>query len=129
MTGQGSGQEEILVADRSNNRLQYFDLAGNHLRFVGDVDLPCHFDIFHDGTLLVPDLGARITLLDADNKLIAHLGVGSDDYRERRLLSREHFLPGQFVCPHGACFDHEGNIFVVEWVEIGRVTFLKKVRA
>ncbi len=124
-----SGQEEILVADRSNNRLQYFDLAGNHLRFVGDVDLPCHFDIFHDGTLLVPDLGARITLLDADNKLIAHLGVGSDDYRERRLLSREHFLPGQFVCPHGACFDHEGNIFVVEWVEIGRVTFLKKVRA
>ena len=42
-------------------------------------------------------------------------------------MSREHFPPGRFVCPHGACFDSEGNIFVVEWVEIGRVTFLKKV--
>ena len=34
------------------------------------------------------------------------------------------FLPGQFVCPHGACFDAEGNIYVVEWVEVGRVTKL-----
>ncbi len=29
--------------------------------------------------------------------------------------------------PHGANFDREGNIFVVEWVEIGRVTKLRKV--
>jgi hypothetical protein len=34
---------------------------------------------------------------------------------------------GKFVHPHDACFDHEGNIFVVEWVSTGRVTFLKKV--
>ena len=37
------------------------------------------------------------------------------------------FIPGQFICPHGACFDHAGNIFVVEWVEVGRVTKLRKV--
>ena len=36
-------------------------------------------------------------------------------------------LPGKFVAPHGACFDHEGNIFVVEWVEVGRVTKLRHV--
>ena len=36
-------------------------------------------------------------------------------------------MPGQFVNPHGANFDHEGNIFVAEWVEIGRVTKLRKV--
>jgi len=36
-------------------------------------------------------------------------------------------VPGKFVCPHGACFDHAGNIFVVEWVEVGRVTKLRKV--
>jgi hypothetical protein len=24
-------------------------------------------------------------------------------------------------------FDHDGNIFVVEWVEVGRVTKLKRV--
>src|SRR5690606_14398231 len=51
-----SGQEEVLVAARKNHRLQYFDLEGKHLRFVDQVDLPCHFDVFRDGTLLVPDL-------------------------------------------------------------------------
>ena len=29
--------------------------------------------------------------------------------------------------PHDACFDKDGNIFVVEWVQTGRVTLLKKV--
>jgi hypothetical protein len=42
-------------------------------------------------------------------------------------MSRDHFTPGKFVCPHGACFDHDGNIFVVEWVEVGRVTKLRRV--
>ena len=121
------GAEEILVADRSNHRLQYFDLEGNHLRFAGGVDLPCHFDIHPDGTLLVPDLAARVTLLDSDNNLIGHLGSGPSDYGERRLLDRSHFPAGQFICPHGACFDAAGNIFVVEWVEVGRVTCLKRV--
>ena len=123
-----SGVEEVLVADRSNNRLQYFDLDGNHLRFVVGVDLPCHFDIDRDGTLLVPDLAARVSLFDSSNNLMGHLGTGPSDYRERRLLDRSHFPDGQFVCPHGACFDREGNIFVVEWVEIGRITLLKRIR-
>ena len=122
-----SGAEEVLVADRSNNRLQYFDLEGNHLRFVSGVDLPCHFDLAPDGTLLVPDLAARVTLMDRENKVLVHLGQGLPDYRERRLLSRDQFVPGKFVCPHGACFDADGNIFVAEWVEIGRLTFLKRM--
>ncbi|HUD54482.1 MAG TPA: hypothetical protein VMR02_04600 [Terracidiphilus sp.] len=36
-----------------------------------------------------------------------------------RKLTRENFKPGKFVCPHGACFDRAGNVFVVEWVEVG----------
>ena len=40
---------------------------------------------------------------------------------------RAQFPAGKFVAPHGACFDHEGNIFVVEWVEIGRVTKLRRL--
>ena len=118
----------MLVADRSNHRLQYFDLAGTHLRFAGEFDLPSHFDIDRDGTLLVPDLAAPVSLFNEANELIGHLGVGLEDYRQRRLRAREHFPDGKFVCPHGACFDHDGNIFVVEWVEIGRGTFLKRVR-
>jgi hypothetical protein len=42
---------------------------------------------------------------------------------------RSQFEPGKFITPHGAWFDHAGNIFVGEWVEIGRVTKLRKVSA
>ncbi len=116
----------LLVADRTNNRLQYFTLDGKHLKFVTGVNLPCHF---HErkGVMVIPDLAARVTLIDRNNQVIAHLGEGESDWRQRRTKSREDFLPGKFICPHGACFDHEGNIFVVEWVEIGRVTKLRKV--
>lgn len=120
-------QPLLLVADRTNNRLQYFTLDGRHHSFVtGAMNLPCHFDQ-QKGALLIPDLGARITLLDKENRLIAHLGEGGEDWRDRRKLARDQFLPGKFICPHGACFDRAGNIFVVEWVEVGRVTKLRKV--
>ena len=51
----------------------------------------------------------------------------AQSWMELRKQSRDHFIPGKFVCPHGACFDHAGNIFVVEWVEVGRVSKLRKV--
>ena len=35
--------------------------------------------------------------------------------------------PGKFVHPHDACFDKDGNIYVVEWVQTGRVTQLRKL--
>src|SRR3984893_10829168 len=90
--------------------------------------MPCHFSFFKNGDVVVPDLGARVTLLDRNNQVIEHLGDDSDTkWRETRTQARERFTPGKFVCPHGACFDHSGNIFVVEWVEVGRVTTLSRV--
>ena len=46
---------------------------------------------------------------------------------QRTTEDRSSFVPGQFVNPHSAIFDHTGNIFVGEWVEIGRVTKLRKL--
>jgi len=117
----------LLVADRTNNRLQRFTLDGKHLGFGDGVKLPCHF---HErkGVIVAPDLAARVTLLDRDNRVIAHLGEDpAGDWQELRRKERSEFRPGKFICPHGACFDHEGNIFVVEWVEVGRVTKLRRV--
>jgi hypothetical protein len=116
---------KLVVADRSNRRLQYFTLEGRHLGFVTDeLKSPCHFDIRGD-LLLVPDLDARVTLLDRDNKLVCHLG-DAENYALRD-KPRDQFVPGKFIAPHSAIFDHDGNIFVVEWVEVGRVTKLKKL--
>ncbi|MHB1425739.1 MAG: twin-arginine translocation signal domain-containing protein [Gemmataceae bacterium] len=121
----------LVVADRANARLQYFTLDGQHISFVNEVLFPAHFDIRGD-VLLVPDLHARVSLFDKDNKPIVHLGDDAD-WRKQVLdgfkvrAKPAEWLPGKFVHPHDACFDREGNIFVVEWVEIGRVTLLRHV--
>lgn len=122
----------LVVADRANFRLQYFSLDGKHQSFVKDVLFPAHFDIRGD-VLLVPDLHARVSLFDLGNQPIVHLG---DDPAWRKEVLADRFAvrmdpkrwqPGKFVHPHDACFDRDGNIFVVEWVDTGRVTFLKKL--
>jgi hypothetical protein len=119
------GEPLLVVADRANRRLQYFTLDGRHVAFFkDDVRSPCHFHT-RGGDMVVPDLDARVTLLDTNNKLITHLGDGGD--YKLRAQPRDKFIAGKFIAPHSAIFDHEGNIFVVEWVEVGRVTKLRKV--
>jgi len=128
-----AGREPTLVvADRANARLQYFTLDGKFLRIVEGVSFPAHFDIRRD-ELLVPDLHARVTILDKENQVITHLGydpewtkaVLADGFAMRKNPTR--WEAGRFVHPHDACYDRDGNIFVVEWVPTGRVTFLRRV--
>jgi len=121
-------EPNLIVADRSNKRLQRFTLDGKHIDFIENFPAPCHFGFYKNGDVVVPDLFAKVTVLDKENKVVAQLGDDSNSpYMETRKLTRDHFSPGKFVCPHGACFDHAGNIYVVEWVEVGRVTKLTKV--
>jgi hypothetical protein len=118
----------LMVADRTNKRVQRFTLDGKPIDSLYGTNAPCHFNIFKNGDVVLPDLFARVTLLDARNNIITHLGDDSQsNYRETRKLTRDHFQPGKFVCPHGACFDHAGNIYVVEWVEVGRVSRLQRM--
>lgn len=124
------GPPRVVVADRRNNRLQRFTLDGAHVDFVTGFRLPCHFDE-RNGLVVIPDLHGRVTLLDSDNQVAQHLGDSNAPgwNNPLRTRPRDAFIPGQFICPHGACFDRDGNIFVVEWVEVGRVTKLRKVSA
>ena len=122
------GRPLVVAADRRNNRLQQFTLDGTHVGFVPGFRLPCHFDE-HDGLVVVPDLHGRVTVLDRQNAVAAHLGDSGDPNWNHPLRRepRERFIPGRFICPHGACFDREGNIFVAEWVEVGRLTRLRRL--
>ena len=121
----------LIVADRANARLQYLTLEGKPVEVVGNVSFPAHFDI--QGTnLLIPDLHARVTIFDQNNDVVVHLGYDPkwteqvlEGFKMREEPQR--WENGKFVHPHDACFDAAGNIYVVEWVDTGRVTFLKKV--
>lgn len=121
----------LVVADRANARLQYFTLDGKHLSFNTEVSFPAHFDIRGE-VLLCPDLHARVTLFDKDNKVITHLGYDAEWTKKALAEFKMREQPatwenGRFVHPHDACFDKDGNIFVVEWVKTGRVTKLTKM--
>ncbi len=119
----------LVVADRTNERLQTFTLDGKHLGFVtGTLRRPCHFDQFKN-ELVVPDLHGRITILDRENRLITHLGDNVDVWKIKGWpnLPRETREAGKFISPHAACCDAKGNIYVVEWISDGRVTKLKRV--
>ena len=144
-------QPSLIVADRANARLQYLTLDGKHIGFLSQdkdgnpsmtsdvaalnspVSFPANFDIRGD-VLLVPDLHARVSLFDKNNKLITHLGndpewtktvLGDGKFPIR--VDRKLWPNGKFIHPHDACFDHAGNILVAEWVLTGRVSFLKHV--
>lgn len=115
----------LVVADRSNHRLQYFTLEGKHVKFVKEgMRMPCHLH-FKEGKMLVPDLTSVVTILGDDNQVLAHLCDG--DPSSLRGAPREQFVPGKFIHPHAASWVNGHDILVVEWVPIGRVTLLKKV--
>ena len=124
-------EASLVVADRANARLQYFTLEGKHIGFVNGLSFPADVDLQGD-VLLVPDLHARITLFDKENKVITHLG---DDppwtaevlkgFQVRK--DRKRWKAGKFIHPHDACFDAKGNIFVTEWVPSGRVSKLTRL--
>jgi hypothetical protein len=127
-------QPLLMVGERgANSRIQYFTLDGKPLNVVkSGVRWPSTFD-FRNGVMLMPDLKAVVSLFDANNKLITHLGDGrkldGKTYEGIRDKDESAFTSGQFIAPHGACFDLNGNILVAEWVEVGRVTRLRRVNA
>lgn len=124
----------VVVADRANKRLQWFTLEGKHLKTLEGFILPANIATRGD-VMLVPDLSARVTLLDRDDKVIAHLGEDpawrEQVTREKNALRRDEkgagWQAGKFLHPHDACFDAAGNIFVAEWVHTGRITKLRKL--
>ncbi len=123
------GIPKLVVADRANERLQWFDLDGTHVRTQEGFLFPADIDIRGD-IMLVPDLHARITLLGRNHEVLAQLGDDeawrSEVLANKMAMRREpkRWQPGRFVHPHDACFDAEGNIYVTEWVSTGRVTKL-----
>ena len=117
---------KLAVADRANHRIQYFDLDGKSMGFVTDgMRLPCHFNL-RGHEMLVPDLDSIVTILDEKNKVVVQLGDGAPS--NLRDHPRTDFIPGKFIHPHDAIFLRNGDILVAEWVPIGRITLLKKVK-
>jgi len=126
-------EPEIYIADRHNDRIQVFSMDLEFKRIVGGVRNPCCF-YQYDGHLYIPDLGARLTVLDASDKVVAHLGDGlslrnseKDAGKISSKMAPEH--PEAFFFPHALALDSKGDIYVVEWLANGRARKLKRTPA
>ncbi|WP_193215011.1 6-bladed beta-propeller [Luteolibacter marinus] len=122
------GEPRLLVCDRENRRLVHFDLEGNwigvhatHLR------RPCSVSILGDH-LAVAELEARVTILDKSGTPVAFLGDNPNrDQWAKFPIPLDQMHLGIFTSPHGLSFDKDGNLYVQDWNQSGRVTKLQKL--
>jgi DNA-binding beta-propeller fold protein YncE len=126
------GEGELYVADRANGRIQVYGLDGTFRRLVGAEELHSPTNLAVDGERLVVAefRAARLTVLDADDRLLDYLGVNAEvvgvegwpnELDERGVPRRTSRLrPGMFNSPHGVAADAGGNLYVTEWLIGGR---------
>jgi len=109
----------VYVADRENHRVQVFDGNGKYETQWNNLHRPCGLYCCRGKTptfvigelgpglavnLKAPNLGPRLSILDAKGKLIARLGGKEGPGLE----------PGKFIAPHGLALDSKGDIYVGE---------------
>ena len=110
----------VYVADRENHRVQVFDGNGKYETQWNNLHRPCGLCCCGGGktptfvigelgpgmpvNLKAPNLGPRLSIVDAKGKLIARLG-GKDGAG---------LEVGKFIAPHGIALDSKGDIYVGE---------------
>ncbi|MRI35125.1 hypothetical protein EOPP23_19345 [Endozoicomonas sp. OPT23] len=111
------GRDQLLIADRGNNRLQYTDGDGKTLSVVTDPAIvePCDFDIWKD-YVLIPDLTGHLVVMDENNKVISKINVS------------EVIGAAGFPHPHDAIFLPNGDIAVGTWFN-GSLTYWERLPA
>ena len=109
----------VYVADRENHRVQVFDGNGRYETQWVNMHRPCalyccrgkkpQFVIGELGPGMTvnrnhPNIGPRLSFVDAKGKLVARLGGENGPGLE----------PGKFIAPHGLAMDSRGDIYVGE---------------
>jgi len=119
---------ELYVADRGNRRIQVYDALGRFVRCFGEEFLsnPDCFAVDGD-RLIVPELLGRVTVLDASDRLVCHLGANEEACNSPSWPDKNPIIPGKFNSPHAAAADANGNIYVVEWRVGGRIIKLESL--
>ncbi len=105
-------EPEVYVADRVNDRAEVYSLDLQYKRTIPGLRKPCCF-YQHAGLMYVPELDKRVTILDPDDKVVAHLGDGAgvkDPSKEA----------DKFATPHALTLTSNGDLYVIEWLPFGR---------
>jgi hypothetical protein len=116
------GRPLLLICDRNNNRIEYWDLDGNFVKTIrSDLRMPAA--VYIRGNYAVfPELQGRATLLDKDGNIVAQLGDNPNEKQRANFgLPPDQWTVGICNSPHGAAIDKHGNIIVTEWSKYGHL--------
>ncbi len=121
-------RQRIVICDRAHHTLQYLSLDGEYIETLTGYGLPANADTWRD-LMVIPELHARVTILNAKNEVVARLGDDADRVKSGNNIrgDRSQWKDGRFVHPHDACFGAGGDIFVAEWVATGRITKMRRL--
>ncbi len=105
----------LLVADRSNKRLEYYTLTGQYQGTVeaNEITAPCNADIRGD-YVLVPNLNGPVVILDKDNQVISVIEIG-------KLLGAQGHKH-----PHDAIWLPNGDVVICTW-NPGRLSYWRRL--
>lgn len=117
----------VLVADRENDRIQFFSPDGEFLEQWTDVRRPCSVQTDADGLIYVVELSSRAGHVSYVNGVHEHpqpgrVSIFNPDGTLRTRWGKQGTAPGEFYAPHGLAVDADGNIFVSEvtWTLYGQ---------
>jgi hypothetical protein len=121
------GKNLLLVCDRENRRLQHLDLGGKFVAVVAtDLRRPCAIS-FHGDHVAIAELEGRVAILDGNNKLVSVLGDNPNKQQWAKFpVPPAEWTEGIFNAPHGISYDHQGNLYVMDWNQSGRITKMNK---
>ena len=112
----------LMICNRVNNRLEYWDLNGNFVRVIrNDLRWPSAVNIRGD-YVVVAELHGRVTVLDKDGNIAAQVGDNPNTKQRGNYgVPVADWTVGICNSPHGACMDKDGNLIISEWTPFGHL--------
>jgi DNA-binding beta-propeller fold protein YncE len=123
------GRPLLLVCNRNNNRVEYWDLDGNFVKVIQkDLRMPAAVHIRGDYAVF-PELQGRVTVLDKEGAIVAQVGDNPNEkQRANFALPQDQWKDGICNSPHGASIDKDGNLIVSEWSQFGHLHKFTRVK-
>ena len=116
------GKPLLLVCNRNNNRVEYWDLEGNFVKVIQkNLRMPAAVHIRGEYAVF-PELQGRVTVLDKEGSIAAQVGDNPNEkQRANYPLPPDQWKDGICNSPHGASIDADGNLIVSEWSQFGHL--------
>ena len=123
------GKPLLLVCNRNNNRVEYWDLDGNFVKVIQkDLRMPAAVHIRGDYAVF-PELQGRVTVLDKAGNIVAQVGDNPNEKQRANFgLPPDQWTEGICNSPHGASIDKKGDLIVSEWSQFGHLHKFIKVK-